>query len=369
MSAWADNDPRRLAIRNRGAQNQAEVIQQLTRLRQLRQLTSFTETRLSGSTMTQAQLDSIDDFNRTNLVLNEILIRIQALIADPTKTSNDYAPITQSEALALYNGAYTRPSFWTTFPWTQSISDEALARASADTILQNNINTISLTPGPQGPAGPQGATGATGSQGPVGPRGDTGLSGATGPTGPKGDTGGQGATGPQGIQGATGATGSNGTAGATGVTGATGPSGVIAVTAPITNSGTSTAATIGITPATGSLPGSMSASDKTKLDAGGMNALVGTVVLSENAVVAISAGVRKVTVARSGTVVGGRYLFFPLTCTVNGGASTPGTPAGYALHDCICLTAGQITISLTAPLLTLGSAYTITGDLVQVKTS
>jgi len=55
-----------------------------------------------------------------------------------------------------------------------------------------------------------------------------------------------GNVGPQGPVGATGATGPAGPAGATGATGATGPSGVIAVTAPITNSGTSTSANIGI---------------------------------------------------------------------------------------------------------------------------
>jgi hypothetical protein len=52
--------------------------------------------------------------------------------------------------------------------------------------------------------------------------------GAVGPTGPTGATGAAGATGP------------------TGATGATGPSGVVSVTAPITNSGTPTAANIGI---------------------------------------------------------------------------------------------------------------------------
>jgi len=52
-----------------------------------------------------------------------------------------------------------------------------------------------------------------------------------------------GAVGPQGPQGIQGI---QGTTGATGATGATGPSGVIAVTAPITNSGTSTSANIGI---------------------------------------------------------------------------------------------------------------------------
>ena len=70
-----------------------------------------------------------------------------------------------------------------------------------------------------------------------GPQGPTGPTGATGPTGPTGSTG---------PQGATGATGSTGAKGDTGATGATGSSGVIAVTAPITNSGTSTSANIGI---------------------------------------------------------------------------------------------------------------------------
>jgi hypothetical protein len=67
-----------------------------------------------------------------------------------------------------------------------------------------------------------------------------------GPKGQKGDTGEVGPTGPTGPQGATGATGAKGDKGDTGDTGPQGPSGVIAVTAPITNSGTSTSATIGI---------------------------------------------------------------------------------------------------------------------------
>jgi hypothetical protein len=54
---------------------------------------------------------------------------------------------------------------------------------------------------------------------------------------------------------------------------------VIAVTAPITNSGTSTSANIGISLATASTSGAMSAADKTKLDnlkiAGGSSAIAG----------------------------------------------------------------------------------------------
>ena len=85
--------------------------------------------------------------------------------------------------------------------------------------------------GPQGPQGNQGGKGDTGAQGPVG---------NTGAQGPKGDTG---ATGAKGDTGATGATGAKGD---TGATGAQGPSGVVSVTSPITNSGTSTNANIGI---------------------------------------------------------------------------------------------------------------------------
>lgn len=120
--------------------------------------------------------------------------------------------------------------------------------------------------GVAGPTGPQGDVGATGPQGvagPTGPTGATGAQGNVGATGAKGDKGDTGATGPQGIQGLQGTTGATGAAGATG---AQGPSGVIAVTAPITNSGTSTSANIGISPATSSTAGSMSAADKAKLD-------------------------------------------------------------------------------------------------------
>jgi hypothetical protein len=107
--------------------------------------------------------------------------------------------------------------------------------------------------GATGPTGPTGATGAastvTGPTGPTGATGPTGLTGATGPTGPTGATGVTGATGPtgpQGVQGPQGEQGVQGNVGPTGPTGATGPSGVISVTSPITNTGTSTNAVIGL---------------------------------------------------------------------------------------------------------------------------
>ena len=131
---------------------------------------------------------------------------------------------------------------------------------------------------------PRGATGATGATGSAGPAGATGPAGSTGAAGsaatvavgttttgaagssasvsnsgtssaatlnftiPRGDTGATGstgATGATGPAGATGATGAKGDKGDTGATGATGSSGVVAVTSPITNSGTSTSASLG----------------------------------------------------------------------------------------------------------------------------
>jgi hypothetical protein len=77
-------------------------------------------------------------------------------------------------------------------------------------------------------------------------RGLTGAQGEQGIQGVKGDTGATGATGPQGEQGIQGVKGDKGDKGDTGDTGPQGSSGVVSVTAPITNTGTSTAANIGI---------------------------------------------------------------------------------------------------------------------------
>jgi hypothetical protein len=74
-------------------------------------------------------------------------------------------------------------------------------------------------------------------------RGLTGEQGEQGIQGVKGDTG---ATGPQGPQGIQGVKGDKGDKGDTGDTGPQGLSGVVLVTAPITNTGTSTSAVIGI---------------------------------------------------------------------------------------------------------------------------
>jgi len=82
---------------------------------------------------------------------------------------------------------------------TQAALDAEIAnRIAAEAALQTNINTISLTPGPQG------VKGDTGLQGPQGERGATGAQGLQGVVGPIG------ATGPQGLKGDTGLAGANG---------------------------------------------------------------------------------------------------------------------------------------------------------------
>jgi len=103
------------------------------------------------------------------------------------------------------------------------VNDAYIVDADGDLYVWNGAawQSVGQIVGPQGDTGPTGPTGATGADSTV-----------VGPTGPTGATG---------LQGITGPTGADST-----VTGPTGPSGVISVTGPITNSGTSTAANIGI---------------------------------------------------------------------------------------------------------------------------
>jgi hypothetical protein len=117
--------------------------------------------------------------------------------------------------------------------------------------------------GPTGPAGSKGDKGDTGEttyRGYNGCKGDVGATGPVGSKGDKGDTGpvgSTGATGNDGPQGIKGYDGCKGATGPTGGTGLTGPAGTITVgtlaagaagsTPVITNSGTSTAATLNFT--------------------------------------------------------------------------------------------------------------------------
>ena len=60
--------------------------------------------------------------------------------------------------------------------------------------VDNAINTIELTPGPQGDPGPSGADGADGATGSTGSTGATGSQGPAGPQGPAGSSGGGAST-------------------------------------------------------------------------------------------------------------------------------------------------------------------------------
>lgn len=97
--------------------------------------------------------------------------------------------------------------------------------------------------------------------------------------------------------------------------------------------------------------------------------LVGQVVVGQTAAVAIALGIREVTVALAGAVAGERYTAYARSYRLNGGASVAGRPAGYAIVDCVCNAAGQITVSLNAPLLAIGASYALTCDILKANAS
>ncbi len=106
---------------------------------------------------------------------------------------------------------------------SHGLRKERAARIAGDADLQNQIDTIELTPGPQGPTGPQGPAGQDGA---VGATGAAGADGTNGINGVNGQDGAVGATGPQGIQGAAGMNGTHGSDGSDGAVGAQGPAGL-----------------------------------------------------------------------------------------------------------------------------------------------
>lgn len=100
---------------------------------------------------------------------------------------------------------------------------------------KEELQNISLTPGPPGPPGERGENGPQGLQGlqgPPGPKGETGERGPQGDAGPKGADGLQGPIGPQGLQGERGQDGQKGERGEQGPIGQTGPQGPIGLTGP-----------------------------------------------------------------------------------------------------------------------------------------
>lgn len=84
--------------------------------------------------------------------------------------------------------------------------------------------------------------------------------------------------------------------------------------------------------------------------------MAGNITITQNALVVIAAGVRKVDVPLAGGVVGANYLLFPAAAT----------PAGYGLIDCVCVTAGQLQVTLIGPSLALGASYSIPARVLRV---
>lgn len=105
---------------------------------------------------------------------------------------------------------------------------------------KEELQNISLTPGPKGDRGdpgPQGNPGEIGPQGLQGLQGPPGPKGETGERGPQGDIGPRGADGPQGIQGERGQDGQRGEQGPAGQTGPMGPPGPQGERGPAGNDG------------------------------------------------------------------------------------------------------------------------------------
>lgn len=89
--------------------------------------------------------------------------------------------------------------------------------------LQTEIDTISLTPGPEGLQGVEGPVGPKGDKGEIGEPGAQGLKGEEGARGPKGEKGDKGEPGKTGIQGRK---GDKGEQGSQGLRGRSGPPGM-----------------------------------------------------------------------------------------------------------------------------------------------
>jgi hypothetical protein len=85
--------------------------------------------------------------------------------------------------------------------------------------------------------------------------------------------------------------------------------------------------------------------------------LIGTAAVAETATIAISAGVRAVTVNVPGVVVGGAYQV----------VATSAPPAGYALHDAFPSSANTLKVNVTAPLLAIGASYSIPIKVYQLS--
>lgn len=225
-------------------------------------------------------------------------------------------------------------------------------------------------PGPRGADGPQGERGATGADGPAGARGETGLTGATGAPGERGPQGVQGERGPEGATGAPGPDGPRGIQGERGVAGPPGDMGPIGRTGETGERGpegmrgaTGNAGTIEIGTVTSGAPGtSVAVTNRGTPQAAILDIQIprgmpgpsskvslGTITLAQNALVAISAGVRTLTLPLQGVLAGDDLTIHPVGAL----------PAGYAIHGIAATAANTVQVTLTAPLLAIGASYSI----------
>lgn len=122
----------------------------------------------------------------------------------------------------------------------------------------------------------------------------------------------RGRTGPIGPQGVAGLAGPSGAAGTTGGIGPTGPAG---------------------------LAGPSGAT------------LIGSVTLTENILIALSAGLRTVTVPLAGALTTDNILIFP--------TAPASFPSGYAIHTAYVASAGTLKVVLSVPVLAIGASYSI----------
>ena len=175
---------------------------------------------------TKAELNTKADKSHTH---NELHSHSNKTVLDGITSSK----VNEWNNKSTFNGDYNSLTNKPVIPSTEGLATESyvqakIAEASLSggevdlsayatiAFVEQEIEKIELTPGPQGP---QGLQGLKGDKGEVGPQG------LQGPKGDKGDTGAQGPQGLQGLKGDTGKTGPQGLKGDTGPIGPQGPKG------------------------------------------------------------------------------------------------------------------------------------------------
>jgi hypothetical protein len=204
--------------------------------------------------------------------------------------------------------------------------------------------------GPKGDTGPQGPAGIQGVSGAKGDAGSQGVAGPTGATGPKGDTGSQGVTGPigatgaQGAKGDTGLTGAQGVKGDTGATGLTGPAGSNASATPL---GTTAPRALGT--ATPGTSANAAREDHVHPLPSGRWELIGTLTVTENLIIALSVGMKRMTLPLAGVAATDRLIAIPTGAPSTGCEVVNAYPAA----------AGSVSIGYYTPTLGALTSYSI----------